>query len=134
MDRKRLKRLVCVLISNGTIFLPATLVLLARGAESKEEVRFDNFLGAVLCAWSLFGLVAEILQWRWAKAVNIALPASLAAFLFSMAIWLPRVSTDGDRFDAALVLAFFAILATGLTIVNYFAYRYPHTSNPTVTS
>lgn len=134
MEGKKLRRLICVLVSNGTIFFLATPVLLAHGAQSTEEARFDNVLGAILCAWSLFGLAAEIVRWRWAKGINIALPATLAAFLLSTMTWLPRVSTDGDRYDAALALAFLAILPIGLTIVNYFAYRSPDTSNPALNS
>jgi hypothetical protein len=120
------RRRICtswIFLSNGTISFFAVRLLLAYGADTASEARVDRILGAVLCLWCLIGVTAESLHHSWAKRINIALPISIAVFMLSTVTWLPAVSTDGDRFDAALGFAFFAIVPTGLALLTYLAYR-----------
>jgi hypothetical protein len=128
---KRLIRITCVLVSNGLILFFGARLLFAYGAVTAGEVRFDKVLGAIACSWCLLGFVAEILRKPWAKRINIALPATVAVFMLSTPIWLPRVTNDGDRFDAALGFAFLAIAPICLAVLSYLAYR--KTTIPTQT-
>jgi uncharacterized membrane protein len=112
-----------ILLSNGTILFFAVRLLLAYGAETASEARVDRILGTVFGLWCLVGVTTEALHHRWARRINITLPISIAVFMVSTVAWLPAVSTDGDRFDAALGFAFFAIMPACLALLNYLAYR-----------
>jgi len=122
--RKRI-RTFWILLSNGTILFFAVRLLLAYGADTASEARVDRILGVILSLWCLVGITAEVLHHYWAKRINIALPVSIAVFMLSTVAWLPAVSTDGDRFDAALAFAFFAIVPSCIALLNYSAYRLP---------
>jgi uncharacterized membrane protein len=123
MSWRRRIRTSWIVLSNGTILFFAARLLLAYGADTASEAQVDRILGAVLCLWCLVGVTAEALHHGSARRINIALPVSIAVFMLSTVVWLPAVSTDGDRFDAALGFAFFAIAPTGLALLNYLAYR-----------
>jgi len=60
---------------------------------------------------------------RWARRINIALPVSIAIFMASTVLWLPAVTKDGDRFDAALGFLLYASAPLCLAVFNYLAYR-----------
>lgn len=123
MHWKRLARIGCLLFSNGTILFFAVRLLMAFGAATASEARIDKLLGAVLCSWCLLGFAAELVRHRWARKINLALPVSIAIFMASTIVWLPAVSKDGDRFDAALGFLFFASAPIFLAVFNYLAYR-----------
>jgi hypothetical protein len=123
MNWKKRARLGCILLSNGTISFFALRLLLAYGAETRREVRVDRVLGAILCLWCLLGAIAEIFHHSWARRINIALPISIAVFMISTLVWLPLVTSDGDRLDAALGFALFAVAPMCLALFSYFAYR-----------
>jgi hypothetical protein len=110
-------------ISNGTIFFSAGRLLMLFGAATASEARFDRLLGAVLCCWCLLEFASELLRHRWARRINIALPVSIAALMASTVLWLPKVSKDGDRFEAAMYFLLFASAPICLAVFNYLAYR-----------
>jgi hypothetical protein len=123
MSWKRLARIGCLLVSNGTIFSFAVRLLMAFGADTASEARIDRLLGAVFGSWCLIGLASELMQYRWARRINIALPVSIAIFMASTVLWLPAVSNDGDRFDVALGFLLYASAPICLAVFNYLAYR-----------
>src|SRR5713101_7957788 len=104
MSWKRLARIGCLFVSNGTILFFAVRLLMAFGAVTASEARIDRLLGTVLCSWCFLGFVAEIMHHPWARRINIALPLSIAVFMASTVLWLPAVTKDGDRFEAATAL------------------------------
>jgi hypothetical protein len=123
MSWKRLLRIGWLLVSNGSIFFFAVRLLMAFGAATASEARIDRLLGAVLCSWCLLGFAAELIRHRWARRINIALPVSIATFMASTVLWLPVVTKDGDRFEAATGFLLFASAPICLAILNYLAYR-----------
>ena len=112
-----------ILLSNGTILFFALRLLLAYGADTASEARVDRIIGAVLSLWCLVGITAEALHHNWARRINISLPIATAVFMLSTVAWLPTVTTDGDRFDAALGFAFLAIAPASLALLTCLAYR-----------
>jgi hypothetical protein len=130
MDRKRLVRLGCILFSNGTIFFFALRLLRAYGAYTALEAHFDEAIGAVVSLGCLVGFVAEITLRSWAKIINIVVPAAVAAFMASAVVWLPAVTDDGDRYDAALGLLLYASAPLFLAFINYLAYRLTKEEKP----
>jgi len=123
MSWKRFARTGWLLVSNGAIFFFAVRLLVAFGAATPSEAQFDRLLGAVLCSWCVLGFAAELIHHRWARRINIALPASIATFMASTVFWLPLVTKDGDRFDAAIGFLLYAGAPICLTVLNYLAYR-----------
>ena len=123
MSWKRLARIGCLLVSNGTILFFAVRLLMAFGAVTGSEARIDRLLGAVFGSWCLLGFAAELMHHRWAQRINIALPVSIAIFMASTVLWLPTVTKDGDRFDAALGFLLYASAPICLAAFNYLAYR-----------
>ena len=99
MNWKRLAR-ICWL-SNGIILFFAVRLLMAFGAATANEARIDRLLGAVLCSSCLLGFAAELMHHPWAQRINISLPITIAIFMASTVLWLPAVTKDGDRFEAA---------------------------------
>ncbi len=123
MSWKRLARIGCLLVSNGTILFFAVRLFMAVGAHTASEARIDRLLGGLFGSWCLLGFAAELMHHRWARKINIALPASIAIFMASTALWLPAVTEDGDRVDAALGFLFYASVPICLAVFNYLAYR-----------
>jgi hypothetical protein len=123
MSWKRLALIGCLLVSNGIILFFAVRLLMPFGADTASEARTDRLLGAVLCSWCLFGFAAELMHPRWARKINIALPVSIAIFKASTLLWLPTVTKDGDRFDAAFGFLLYASAPICLAAFNYLAYR-----------
>lgn len=123
MRWKSLARFLCLLVSNGTILFFAVRLLMAFGADTVSEARTDRLLGAVFGSWCLLGFAAELVHHRWARRINIALPVSIAIFMASTVLWLPAVTKDGDRFDAALGFLLYASAPICLAVFNYLAYR-----------
>jgi hypothetical protein len=123
MSRKRIVRMGCIFLTNATILFFALRLLLAYGAETESEARFDRVLGAILCLWCFLGITAEAFRHPWAQRINIALPISIAGFMVSTLFWLPAVSDDGDRFEAAAFFAIYAVAPICLAVINYFTYR-----------
>jgi hypothetical protein len=123
MSWKRLSRIGCLLVSNGTILFFAVRLLMAFGAETASEARIDRLLGAASCSWCLLGFSMELTHHRWAQRINIALPVSIAIFMASTVLWLPTVTKDGDRFDAAFGFLLYASAPICLAVFNYLAYR-----------
>jgi hypothetical protein len=123
MSWKRLARIGCLVTSNGTILFFAVRLLMAFGAETASEAGIDRLLGAVWCSWCLLGFAAEIMQHRWARRINIALPVSVAAFMASTVLWLPAVTKDGDREEAAAFLFLYAGFPICFALLNYLVYR-----------
>ena len=123
MSSKRLARIGCLLVSNGTILFFAVRLLMAFGAETASEARIDRLLGALLCSWCVLGFAAELTHHRWAQKINIALPISIAIFMASTVLWLPASTKDGDRFEAATDFLLFACVPICLAVFNYLAYR-----------
>jgi hypothetical protein len=123
MSWKRLARIGWILLSNGTILFFAVRLLMAFGAATAGEARIDRLLGAILCSWCLLGFAAELIHHRWARKINIALPVSIAIFMASTVLWLPVVTNDGDRFEAATGFLLFASAPICLAVFNYLAYR-----------
>jgi hypothetical protein len=123
MSWKRLARIGCLLVSNGTILFFGVRLLMAFGADTASEARIDRLLGAVFGSWCLLGFAAELMHHRWARRINIALPGSIAILMVSTILWLPAVSQEGDRFDAALGFLFYASAPICLGVFNYLAYR-----------
>jgi TolB-like protein/Flp pilus assembly protein TadD len=58
-----------------------------------HEVSAENVLGVFSDS--------ELMRHRWARRINIALPVSIAIFMASTVLWLPAVTKDGDRLNAA---------------------------------
>ena len=108
MSWKRLALIGCLLVSNGIILSFAVRLLMPFGADTASEARIDRLLGAVLCSWCLLGFATELMHHRWARKINIALPVSIAIFMASTVPWLPTVTKDGDRFDAAVGFLLYA--------------------------
>lgn len=130
MDKNRLVRLGCILVSNGTIFFFALRLLRAYGAYTSSEAHFDEVIGAVVSLGCLIGFVAEIALRRWARIINIVLPAAVAVFMASAFVWLPAVTDDGDKYDAALGLVLYASAPLFLAFINYLAYRLTKEDKP----
>ena len=134
MDGKRLIRFVCVLASNGTILFFALRLLRAYGAASTSEAHFDVIVGAVVSSACLIGLVAEINRHRWAKAINTGIPIAVGIFMASAVVWLPAVTDDGDRYEAAFGFLVYAIGPLFFAVVVYLAYRLTNAVKDAVTS
>ena len=124
MSWRRLARIGCVLVSNGTILFFAVRLILSYGAATASEARVDRLLGAVFSLWCLLGFAAEIVKHRWAGRINIALPLSIAMLMVSTVLWLPAVSLDGDRYEAATDFLLLASAPICLALLNFLAYRF----------
>ena len=129
MAKKRLLRLGCILVSNGIILFIALRLLSAVWADTPGEVRFDQVLGAVVSCACLLGFLAEITQRSWARIINIGIPAAVVIFMASAYLWLPAITNDGDKYDAALILSLGSVVPSLLTLVNYLAYRFTNQVN-----
>jgi len=68
-------------------------------------------------------LVTDLATIGWAGRINIALPVSIAIFMASSVLWLPAVTKDGDRFEAATGFLLFVNAPIYLAVFNYLAYR-----------
>ena len=126
-------RFVCILASNGTILFFALRLLRAYGAVTASEAHFDTIVGAVVCSACLMGFAAEMKLHRWSKAINIAIPMAVGIFMASAFVWLPAVSDDGDRYEAAFGFLLYASIPLFFALVNYFVYRLTTTVKDTVT-
>ncbi|HET7205712.1 MAG TPA: hypothetical protein VFI95_03940 [Terriglobales bacterium] len=134
MERKRLIRFVCILVSNGTILFFALRLLRALGAANASEAHFDMTVGAVASSACLIGFVAEINLHRWAKVINVAIPMAVGIFMASAVMWLPAVSNDGDRYEAAYGFLIYATIPLFFALANFLAYRLTNTAKDAVTN
>jgi hypothetical protein len=55
---------------------------------------------------------------------------SFISALSKEAVWLPAVTDDGDRYDAALGLLLYASAPLFLAFINYLAYRFTKEGKP----
>jgi hypothetical protein len=58
MSWKRLARIACLLVSNGTILFFAVRLLMAFGADTASEARIDRLLGGLFGSWRPLGFAA----------------------------------------------------------------------------
>jgi len=98
-------------------------------AANASEAHFDEIVGGVVSSACVLGLVAEMNLHRWANVINIAIPIAVGIFMASAVAWLPAVSDDGDRYEAAFGFLVYASGPLFLAVVNYLAYRLTNTVN-----
>ena len=126
---RQLLRLICILVTNGLIFVYGVFLFFP----SHDWIQTDTehviwlSLGCMLCFWSALGMATEVLSNSWARRINIILPSAIAALMFSTPLWLPRLGErqgyGSDAGEATWFYIVFAIIPTFFAAWNFWLYR-----------